>query len=450
MDDNFKKLIKSTQPESLSTIRLCKRLGYHPEDLIYKSIDEFQSVNHEMRQMKYDNYKAKVLKIINEINNVRCRNKTTGVSELSSQPLVQLSSIGDNVKEQSQSISVKERVLQNLIQQELLRQKRFAQSYQQNNKIQEHKTKLATQPSQKISIKSKESTQLMKREQSNRRCETHREFETKEKSLAKSNQKVLINRQHILKKEQHQQDEYMKKLEEKGNYVFIIEKKAIERIEQYKSELKQNQQKSQFGEVKNKKEQLDNEQYQLLINRQYEKLQRLRLKQTQLEKPTKKQMLIRNKTQSLIFDSDLESRMDQKIERVVNMKSQMLSERSKIADERLRINQNDVNFNKYHDQQLRIREECKRIGLIERKQKQNTYQIDTRYQVLEKQKKVSVWEQVNRVSHLFSSPIEYDKYRTQMKLLLNKQRETLEMKNRNRIDILYKLLPQQMAEKVLQ
>ncbi|CAD8193432.1 unnamed protein product [Paramecium octaurelia] len=436
MDDNLKKLIESTQPESLSTIRLCKRLGYRPEDLIYKSIDEFQSVNHEMSQMKYDHYKAKVLKIINEINNVRCRNKTTGVSELPIQANVQLSSIGDNVQEQSQSISVKERMLQNLIQQELLRQKKFAQSYQQNNKIQQHKTKLATQPSQTISIKSKQSTQSVKTEQSNRRCETHREFETKQKLLAKSNEKFIINRQQILQIEEQQKDEYQQKLKDE-------EKKAVGKIEQ----LKQHQKKYKFGEVKNKKEQLDNEQYQLLINRKYEKLQRLSLKQTQLDQPIKKQMLTRNKTQSLIYDSDIQLRIDQKIERVMNKKSQMLSERSKIAGEILRINQDDVNFNKYYNEQLRIREESKRIGYIERSR--NTYQIGIGSQLLEKQKKESVWEQVNRVSHLFSNPVEYDRYRTEMKLLLNKQRET-EMKNQNRIDILYKLSPQQMAEKVLQ
>ncbi|CAD8094210.1 unnamed protein product [Paramecium primaurelia] len=443
MDDNFKKLIESTQPESLSTIRLCKRLGYRPQDLTYKSIDEFQSVNNELRQVKYDHYKARVLKIVNEINNVRSRNKTTGLSELPSQTNVQFSSIVDTIEEQSQNISTKDRVLQNLIYQELLRQKKFAQYYQQNNKIQDRKTKLPTQSSKQITIQSKPSTQLLKTEQSNKRCETHREYENKDKFFITSNEKFLVKRQQILQQEEIQQEEYMQKLKEK-------EKKAIERIQQFKSELKQHFQKSNLEEVKNKKEQLDNEQYQMLITKQCEKLQKLRLKQSQLNKPFKQQIQIRNKTQSLVFDHDLQQKIDNKIERVVNLKSQLLSERQKIISEKLKINQDDVNFNKYHNEQLKIKEENKRIGKIQKNHKQNSYQIDLKHQLLEKYKKESVWEQVNRVSHLFSNPVEYDGYRTQMKLLLNKQRETLDPKYQNRIDILYQLLPSQMAEKVLQ
>ncbi|CAD8123530.1 unnamed protein product [Paramecium sonneborni] len=443
MDDNFKKLIDSTQPESLSTIRLCKRLGYRPEDLTYKSIDEFQSVNQELRQVKYDHYKARVLKIVNEINNVRSRNKTTGLSELPSQTNVQFSSFVDNMEQQSQNFSVKERVLQNLIYQELLRQKKFAQYYQQKNKILERKTKLPTQPSSQITIQSKPSTQLLKTDQSTRRCETQREYENKDKLFITSNEKFIMKRQQILQQEQQQQEEQIQKLKEK-------EKKAIERIQQFKNELKQHFQKSNIEEVKNKKEQLDNEQYQSLITKQCEKLQKLRLKQSQLSKPIKQQIQIRNKTQSLVFDQDLQQRIDDKITRVVNLKSQMLSERQKIIGEKLRISQDDVNFNKYHNQQLKIKEENKMIGKIQKNQKQNSYQIDLKSQLLEKQKQESVWEQVNRVSHLFSSPVEYERYRTQMKSLLNKQRESLDPKYQNRVDIIYKLLPQQMAEKVLQ
>ncbi|CAD8104559.1 unnamed protein product [Paramecium primaurelia] len=433
MDDNFKKLIESTQPESLYTIRLCKRLGYH----------EFQSVNHELRQIKYDHYKARVLIIVNKINKVRSRNKTTGLSELPNQTNIQYSSIVDNMQEQSQSISIKERVLQNLIYQVLLRQNKFAQYYQQKNKVLVNKTKLAIQPSQKISIQSKQSIQQMKTEQSNRRCETHREYENNEKLFISSNEKFLIKRQLIQQLEEKQQKEQMQKLKEK-------EKKAIQKIQQFKSELKQHFQKSNFVEVKNKKEQIDNEQYQFLINKQFEKLQQLRLKLSQLSKPMKQQILKRNKTYSLFYDSDFQCKIVDKIERVVNLKCLILSERQKIIGERLKINQDDVNFNKYHIKQLKIKDENKRIKQIQRNQKQYSYQIDLKSQLLEKQMKKSVWEQVNRVSHLFSSPVEYDRYRNEMKLLLNKQKESIDQKYQNSIDILYKLLPQQMAEKVLQ
>ncbi|CAD8201403.1 unnamed protein product [Paramecium octaurelia] len=443
MDDNFKKLIESTQPESVSTIRLCRRLGYRPEDLTYRSIEEFQSVNHELRQVKYEHYKARVLKIVNEINNVRSRNKTTGLSELPTQTNVQFSSIVDTVEEHSQNISAKERVLQNLIYQELLRQKKFAQYYQQKNKILERKSKLPTQPSQQITIQSKPSVQLLKTEQSLKRCETQREYENKEKFFITSTEKFLVKRQQILQQEEKQQEEQIQKLKEK-------EKKATERIQQFKNEVKLHFQKSNLEEVKNKKEQLDNEQYQMLITKQCEKLQKLRLKQSQLSRPFKQKISIRNKTQSLVFDSDLQQKIEDKIEKVVNLKSQLLSERSKIIGERLKINQDDVNFNKYHNEQLKIKEEIKRIGKTQKNQKQQSCQIDLKPQLLEKQKKESVWEQVNRVSHLFSSPVEYDGYRTQMKLLCNKQRETLDPKYQNRVDILYKLLPSQMAEKVLQ
>ncbi len=67
---------------------------------------------------------------MNEINNVRSRHKTLALSELPSLTNVQQILTERTEVEEERGVSVKEKVLQNLIYQELLRQKKFAEYYQ--------------------------------------------------------------------------------------------------------------------------------------------------------------------------------------------------------------------------------------------------------------------------------------------------------------------------------
>ncbi len=115
--------------------------------------------------------------------------------------------------------------------------------------------------------------------------------------------------------------------------------------------------KSYTKDTLHKREQLESEQYQQLITKYCEKLLNFKKKETLIKQPIRNQIQIRSKTKSLAYNDILEQQINEKIEKVSNLRSEILITRSKIAREKLKISQEDVNFNKYHNEQIKRRDE---------------------------------------------------------------------------------------------
>ncbi|CAK93699.1 unnamed protein product (macronuclear) [Paramecium tetraurelia] len=498
-DQSFKKMIDQTSPQSTTTQKLCLRLGYDPNDLIYKSIstlyirsiEQFPSVSPEVQMMRYNHYKNRVMRIINEIQTNKQRHKL-GDQSLKQITFNQQENNISNISEESVVIQEKkekkglsrEKILQNLIYQQLQEEKKNVEYLQkQNQKLQNHQNiqlRKSETSFSKLRVrdgnKNKSTEQTDEFEQRNLYLITCIENESRiqeqlQGRFLKKHFKHDNYTERAHEKRKQQENQFQQTITERLNKLQLKETQAQTKVELYKKDMKNYfaQKNSQIIFKQEKKSQIMQFEQQQYIKQQCEKMKKFQENKSQLILDEKKKINERKEKYIKMLRKCKESNYEQqnkhqegfsntyqqllkKQEQVISNKEKLLEQKSLILKDKLQLNLEDVEFNRAHAQRIKLNTQIKQNNNKDAKSQQSSLTSDTwklKSQLTQKESENSLWEKAKQAASLFKDPIYYEQYVEQQQLVLLKKKKSLDQKFASAASIIKEILPKHEAENLL-
>ncbi|CAD8106155.1 unnamed protein product [Paramecium sonneborni] len=486
-------MLDQTSPQSITTQKLCLRLGYDPNDLIYKSIEQFPSVSSEVQMMKYNHYKNRVMRIINEIQATKQRHKL-GDQSLKQITFNQQDNNFSNLSEESVIIQEKkekkslsrQKILQNLIYQQLQEEKKNVEYLQkQNSKLLQHQNILLRKSETSFSKKrdrdrdsyknkSDENTdEFQKRNQYFITC-TENESRIQEQiqgRFLKKNFKHENYTERAHEKRKQQETLFQQTITDRLNKLQQKESQAQTKVELYKKDMKNYfaQKNSQIVFKKEKRSQLIEFEQQQYIKEQCEKMKKFQENKSQLILEEQKKISERKEKYVKMLRKCKESNFEQqnkhlegfsntyqqlikKQEQVIQNKEKLLEQKSLILKDKLQLNLEDVEFNRAHAQRIKLNTQIKLNVNKDTKSQQSFRTSDTwrlKTQLTQKESENSLWEKAKQAASLFKDPILYEQYVEQQQQILLKKKKSLDQKFAQAAQIIKEILPKHEAEKLL-
>ncbi|CAD8187453.1 unnamed protein product [Paramecium pentaurelia] len=490
-DQIFKKMIDQTSPQSITTQKLCLRLGYDPNDLIYKSIEQFPSVSPEVQAMRYNHYKNRIMRIINEIQATKQRHKL-GDQSLKQITFNQQENNFSNLSEESVIIQEKkekkslsrQKILQNLIYQQLQEEKKNVEYLQkQNQKLQNHQNiqlrKSETSFSKKRvrdGNKNKSTEQTDELEKRNQYFITCIENESRiqeqlQGRFLKKHFKHENYTERAYEKRKQQENQFQQTITERLNKLQLKENQVQTKVELYKKDMKNYfaQKNNQIVYKKEKRSQLIQFEQQQYIKEQCEKMKKFQENKSQLILEEKKKINERKEKYIKMLRKCKESNFEQqnkyqegfsntyqqlikKQEQVIQNKEKLLEQKSLILKDKLQLNLEDVEFNRAHAQRIKQNIQLKLNGNKDAKSQQSSRTSETwklKTQLTQKESENSLWEKAKQAAILFKDPKQYEQYIEQQQQILLKKKKSLDQKFATAASIIKEILPKNEAEQLL-
>ncbi|CAD8195310.1 unnamed protein product [Paramecium pentaurelia] len=481
-------MIDQTSPQSITTQKLCLRLGYDPNDLIYKSIEQFPSVSPEVQQMKYNHYKNRIMRIINEIQATKQRHKL-GDQSLKQITFNQQDNNFSNFSEESVMIEEKkekkslsrQKILQNLIYQQLEGEKKNVEYLQKQNQKQQHKQQRKSETSfnkkkERDSYKNKSNEEIDEFEKRNQYFITCIENESRiqeqlQGRFLKKNFKHDNYTERAQEKRKQQESLFQQTITERLNKLQQKETQAQTKVELYKKDMRNYfaLKNSQIINKQEKRSQLIQFEQQQYLKEQCEKMKKFQENKSQLileekkkykEKKEKYIQMLRKCKESNFEQqnkhqegfSNTYQQLIQKQEQVIQNKERLLEQKSLVLKDKLQLNLEDVEFNRAHAQRIKLNTQVKLNGNKDAKSQQSSRTSDTwrmKTQLIQKESEISLWEKAKVAASLFKDPIQYEQYVEQQQMILLKKKKSLDQKFAQAASIIQEILPKNEAEKLL-
>ncbi|CAK93897.1 unnamed protein product (macronuclear) [Paramecium tetraurelia] len=458
---------------------------------LFRSIEQFPSVSPEVQMMKYNHYKNRMMRIINEIQATKQRHKL-GDQSLKQISFNQQENNFSNLSEESVMIEEKkekkslsrQKILHNLIYQQLQEEKRNVEYLQkQNSKLQHHqnlqqrKSETSfTKKKERESNKNKSSEEVDELERRNQYFITCVENESRiqeqlQGRFLKKNFKHDNYTERAHEKKKQQETLFQQTITERLNKLQLKETQAQTKVELYKKDMKNYfaLKNSQIINKQEKRSQLLEFEQQQYIKEQCEKMKKFQETKSQLILDEKKKFKERKEKYNKMLRKCQESNFEQsnkhqegfsntyqqllqKQEQVLLNKERFLEQKSLVLKDKLQLNFEDVEFNRAHAQRIKLNTQVKINGNKDTKSQISSRTSDTwrmKTQLTQKESENSLWEKAKQAASLFKDPIQYEQYVEQQQMILLKKKKSLDKKFATAASIIKEILPQHEAEKLL-